>query len=228
MPDDGSSGDLMQQVRTYLAQVYQGVQPSTTSTAPAANGPVLAFEPIGMPVSPADFRLNQSDPSSPLLASVAVERTSQYSNWIPEIDQSETLQINTRTVVGQYTLVLDESQVSDASNADGFAALKASAKKLFGLVRREQSGQLDDSHVFDPSACAAARRRAAIGRSNTVLSATLGDSRHCLSSYCACRSRRYERPRRGEHPRLDGDALERVTGFDAAALRRPVGRAAGD
>jgi hypothetical protein len=144
---EGTPGDLMGQVRSYLASAYSQTAPGGAATSKA----MLGFEPIGMPISPDDFRLNENDPSSPMLASVGVQRTAQYSDWVPILDANNTLQISTRTVVGQYTIALEGSQAADPSNFDAFAALKSAARKLFDgsqLIGIDTSGAGADIQYY--------------------------------------------------------------------------------
>jgi hypothetical protein len=143
----GTPGDLMAQVRSYLTNAYS----QTASGVAATSKQVLAFEPIGMPISPEDFRSNENDPNSPMLASIGVQRTAQYSDWVPILDANDTLQIGTRTVVGQYTIALEESQPAEPSNLDAFAAVKAPARKLFDggqLVGLDTSGAGADVQYY--------------------------------------------------------------------------------
>src|SRR5215469_11425774 len=119
MPDDAPQGDLMHEVRSYLKQAYAGTASGGGSVGTGKT--VLAFEPLGIPVSPTDFRLNQNDATSPLMPMIGVQRTSLYSDWIRKVDATGTLDLGlAATVDGQYNIILNESTAVDAASASGF------------------------------------------------------------------------------------------------------------
>ena len=133
MPD-ANQQDLMQEVRSYLKRAYAGIAAggSATGAPPSGAKTVLAFEPLGIPVSPMDFRLDQNDDTSPLMPMIGVQRTSLYSDWIRKVDVTGTLDLGlSGTVDGQYNIILNESTAVSGSGAGGFAAVKAPAKEAF-------------------------------------------------------------------------------------------------
>lgn len=120
--------DLMAQVQAYLQQVYAG--PDSTPDSLAQSGIVLAFENIGMPISQADFRLNPDEASSPPSAAMGVQRTSQYSNFIPLIEAS-VVQYTDRTLEDQYGIILEGSQPAPNTDAAALGAIKNPAVESF-------------------------------------------------------------------------------------------------
>lgn len=125
-----SPADLMQQVADFLQGVYAG------GASTPAQGSVLAFEQLGFPVSPDDFRTDRADPKSPLSPELGLYQTSKYSDFIPTIIGASTLVPSVRTLEEQYSELLGGSQAVSGADVTAFGAVKSPAREFFDNTPR--------------------------------------------------------------------------------------------
>lgn len=114
---------VMQSVYDFFLQTYNSASPGTPA------GTFLAFEKIGHPVFPADFKLKPDDTDfSPVMAR---ERTSQLGNAIPQV-ASNFVTPTDRLVDDTYSMLLIGSTPTGSQDEITFLAnLKAEANKRF-------------------------------------------------------------------------------------------------
>ena len=113
--------NMMQPVYSTLLSGYQ----SQTGSASA----VLAFEPIGIPLSDSMFALpGTTAPSSDM----ATEQVSELANFLPGIANG-MIETSARTVDGFYAALLG-AQPAAGTDAGSFAMVLAGAKQSFDLT----------------------------------------------------------------------------------------------
>jgi hypothetical protein len=113
--------DMMQPVYSMLLSGYQ----SQTGSLSA----VLAFEPIGIPLSDSMFALPGATAPS---GEMAIEQVSELANFLPGIANG-MIEMSDRTVDGFYAALLG-AQPGAGTDAGSFAAGLAAAKQSFDLT----------------------------------------------------------------------------------------------
>ncbi len=110
---------MMQDVYTYLLAAYQSSMGSATSA-------LLAFEPIGIPISNSMFMLPGS---STVSSDMATEVVSELANFLPSITNG-MVSSSERNVDDFYKLLFGAQPGAD-TDIDSFAEVKAAAQQLF-------------------------------------------------------------------------------------------------
>ena len=134
MPSDPAN--LMEQIYDLLSSLY----PNTAGT-----GAFLAFEKLGMPVSPDMFRLQPGDATmSPALA---IERLSQIANAALVVN-GDSVQHTDRTVDAQLQLLVQQSMASTPDTMASLGAAKGPAGQAFDGMAL---GSLEGPFTYHPT-----------------------------------------------------------------------------
>jgi hypothetical protein len=134
MPTD--TGDLMQKVYDLFSGIY---------AAKAGDGAFLAFEKLGVPITPGMFKLQSTDTQfSPALA---VERLSEIGNAVLDVD-GDSVRRSNRTVPAMTELMLTQSMPisSDANAMASLGRAKTTAAQAFDVTL----GSMDGMFRFHP------------------------------------------------------------------------------
>ncbi len=135
MTDDLES--LVEEFYDYFLGLYR----QERSSDAVATDPFLALLPMGMPISPDEFKF--APPESPPSPQLMTEWLSLVANKVPDIDGT-TFNPTLRTADGHYELMLLGATPLPGSNIDLFERLKADAVRLY------EQGEMGTSRVgFD-------------------------------------------------------------------------------
>ena len=138
--------DLVDTIRRRLLALFEP-PPAPADTPADPPTIILAFEPLGVPISLGDLKLHPDDPGpSPGLA---IERVSTYANDVPAIE-SRLYRRTGRRLDGAYGLLL-QARMPEGSPDDlvaVFEATKAAAAETFDQV---QLGSLEAPTTFHPA-----------------------------------------------------------------------------
>jgi hypothetical protein len=134
MPTD--TGDLMQKVYDLFSGIY---------AAKAGDGAFLAFEKLGVPITPGMFKLQPTDTT--FSAALAVERLSEIGNAVLDVDGDNVRRSN-RTVPAMTELMLTQSMpiTSDANAMASLGKAKNTASQAFDVTL----GSMDGMFRFHP------------------------------------------------------------------------------
>ena len=134
MPTD--TGDLMEKVYDLFSAIY---------AAEAGDGAFLAFEKLGVPITPGMFKLQSTDTQfSPALA---VERLSEIGNAVLQVD-GDSVRRSNRTVPAMTELMLTQSMPisSDANAMASLGRARTTAAQAFDVTL----GSMDGMFRFHP------------------------------------------------------------------------------
>ncbi len=131
MPTDTT--DLMGKIYDFFSSIYAA---SSTDKA------FLAFEPLGIPITDAMFKMDQSDTT--LSAPLAVERLSEIANRVL-IVQNNQISHAMNTVDGTVNLMATASSPATAEDMASLGAAKTEARTKYGIEIGSMSGIPDDS-----------------------------------------------------------------------------------
>lgn len=134
MPTD--TGDLMQKVYDLFSGIY---------AAEAGDGAFLAFEKLGVPITPGMFKLQSTDTQfSPALA---VERLSEIGNAVLQVD-GDSVRRSNRTVPAMTELMLTQSMPisPDANTMASLGRARTTAAQAFDVTL----GSMDGMFRFHP------------------------------------------------------------------------------
>jgi len=134
MPTD--TGDLMQKVYDLFSGIY---------AAKAGDGAFLAFEKLGVPITPGMFKLQPTDTT--FSAALAVERLSEIGNAVLDVDGDNVRRSN-RTVPAMTELMLTQSMpvTFDANAMASLGKAKNTASQAFDVTL----GSMDGMFRFHP------------------------------------------------------------------------------
>lgn len=131
-----NTGDLMEKVYDLFSGIY---------AATAGDGAFLAFEKLGVPITPGMFKLQPTDTT--FSSALAVERLSEIGNAVLEIE-GDAVRRSNRTVPAITELMLTQSMPS-SSDANAMASLgkaKTTASQAFDVTL----GSMDGMFRFHP------------------------------------------------------------------------------
>lgn len=134
MPTD--TGDLMEKVYDLFSGIY---------AAEAGDGAFLAFEKLGVPITPGMFKLQSTDTQfSPALA---VERLSEIGNAVLQVD-GDSVRRSNRTVPAMTELMLTQSMPisPDANAMASLGRARTTAAQAFDVTL----GSMDGMFRFHP------------------------------------------------------------------------------
>jgi hypothetical protein len=134
MPTD--TGDLMEKVYDLFSGIY---------AAKAGDAAFLAFEKLGVPITPGMFKLQPTDTT--FSAALAVERLSEIGNAVLQVD-GDSVRRSNRTVPAMTELMLTQSMPvsSDANAMASLGQAKTTASQAFDVTL----GSMDGMFRFHP------------------------------------------------------------------------------
>jgi hypothetical protein len=131
-----SNTNLMERIYDLLSEVY---------TSTAGSSAFLAFEKMGVPISPGMFKLAPTDTAfSPALA---VERVSEIANAVPTV-HGDSVERSSRSLDDMVEMLLLQASPLSADQLASFGATRSAASRNFDNTLRSLEGAFQYHPVY--------------------------------------------------------------------------------